>query len=50
MTAHQIAEMANKAEAEIMQFATEDFRNWYFSLPRKARVELAISAYEQATA
>ena len=49
-TAANIADMANKAEAEILASATEEFRNWYLALPRAVRVEIACAAWEKAAA
>lgn len=48
MTAQQIADMANRAEVEIMKSMTTEMRNWYLKLPRDRRVQIAIEAFEGA--
>lgn len=50
MTAQQIADMTNKAEAEMLASVSADMRAWYLALPREIRVELACNAYKSATA
>lgn len=39
--AQMIADMANKAEANILN---SEMRDWYLSLPREQRVEIAMTA------
>jgi len=48
MTAAQIAEMANRAETEILKSLTPEMRNWYLKLPRERRVQIAQDAFENA--
>ena len=48
MTAAQIADMANRAEVEIMKSMTPEMRNWYMRLPRERRVQIAQDAFAAA--
>lgn len=40
MNAQQIADMANKAEIEILKSISPEMRDWYLKLPRERRVAL----------
>lgn len=42
--AQNLANMANAAEAAILSQATNEIRDWYFSLSRETRVQIAIDA------
>lgn len=45
MTASQIADMANRAEAEILKSMSAEMREWYVNLPRERRVQIAQDAF-----
>ena len=48
MTPETIADMANRAEVEILKSMTSEMRNWYCKLPRERRVQIAQDAFMQA--
>ena len=48
MNAQQIADMANRAEIEIMKSMTTEMRNWYLRLSRERRVQIAEDAFRAA--
>lgn len=50
MTTQQIADMANKAEAQILASVSAEMRAWYLALPRDVRVQMACDAYAAAAA
>lgn len=45
MTTQQMADMANRAEKEILNAMTAEMRDWYLSLPRERRVQIAEQAF-----
>lgn len=48
-TAQLLADMANKAETELLAACPPEMRDWYQSLPREKKVEMAmIAAVETA--
>lgn len=47
-TAATLAEIANKAEAELLATMPAEFRGWYLDLPREVRVEMAQEAFATA--
>lgn len=48
MTAEQLASMANKTEAKMLEAMTADMRDWYLGLPRESRVQIAQQAFVNA--
>lgn len=50
MIAQQLADMANKAEAEILEAMTPAMRDWYLALPRERRVQISQEAFDNAFA
>ena len=48
MNAQQIADMANRAETEILKSMDTEMRNWYLRLPRERRVHLVEDAVNNA--
>lgn len=48
MNAQTLADMANKAEAEILANIGAEMRDWYLALPREVRVQIAVEAFEAA--
>jgi hypothetical protein len=48
MTADQIAQMADRAETELLKAMTSEMRNWYLRLPRERRVQIAQNAFVNA--